>query len=252
MSASVRDLRLGLRTLRKSPALAAVCIIALSFGIGLTTMMFSIIYGAMLRGLPYENGERIVSLQRSNLEQGIEQSSIPVQDYHDIVRQQKSLAEKGAYTSGTMNVSGREKAERFQGSWVTASLLPLTGVRPQLGRAFVAGEDAPGGPRVAIISHAMWQNRFGGERSVLGTTIRMNGQPYEIIGVMPEGFLFPNNDDLWVPLQTDPLATARGAGSPSSSPSRCSPSCRRRSSASSTSASGCSPSPSPTSRTRPR
>jgi predicted permease len=212
MSAAARDLRLGLRTLRKSPALSAVCIIALSFGIGLTTMMFSIIYGAMLRGLPYENGDRIVALQRSNPEQGINQQSIPVQDYHDLVKQQKSLAQFGAYTSGTMNVSGREKAERFQGSWVTSNLLPMTGIRPQLGRAFLPGEDVPGGPKVTIISHGMWQNRFGGERSVLGTTIRMNGQPYEIIGVMPEDFLFPNNDDLWVPLQTDPLASERGAG----------------------------------------
>jgi predicted permease len=212
MSVAARDLRLGLRTLRKSPALSAVCIIALSFGIGLTTMMFSIIYGAMLRGLPYEHGDRIVALQRTNPRQGIDQQDIPVQDFHDLVKQQQGLVALGAYTSGTMNVSGREKAERFQGSWVTSSLLPMTGIRPQLGRTFLPGEDVPGGPKVTIISHDMWQNRFGGEQSVIGATIRMNGQPYEIVGVMPEGFEFPNSDDLWVPLQTDPLASERGAG----------------------------------------
>ena len=113
MSSILRDLQLGLRTLIKSPALAAVSIIALTLGIGLTTMMFSIVYGALMKGLPYEEGDRIVAIQRTNLELDIERQDLPVQDFADYRAQQSAFSELGGYTSGTMNVSGVERAERY-------------------------------------------------------------------------------------------------------------------------------------------
>lgn len=207
-----RDLQLGLRTLRKSPGLTVVATIALTFGIGLTTMMFSIIYGAMLKGLPFEDGDRIMAVARTNPERGINRSGLSIQDFTDIAAQQRNFAQFGAWTSGTMNVSGAEKAERFSGSWVTQPLFEMAGTQPHLGRAFLPGEDAPSGARVAVLGYDMWQTRFGGDRSVLGTTIRVNGVPFEIVGVMPDGFAWPNNDQLWLPLQTDPLLGVRGDG----------------------------------------
>lgn len=216
MSSSVRDIQLGLRTLRKSPGLAIVCTIALTFGIGLTTMMFSIIYGALLRGLPYKDGDRIVVVNRTNPKRDIRQQPIPIQDYFDLKAGQKSFSVFGAYTSGTMNVGGDaatgEKAERYQGSWVSANLFRLTGVQPILGRDFRDGEDTPSGAKVTVLSYSTWRDRYGSKPSIIGTTIRVNGVPYEVIGVMPEGFLFPNNDGMWLPLQTDPLASKRGEG----------------------------------------
>lgn len=212
MSSLLRDLQLGLRTLIKSPALTAVSIIALTLGIGLTTMMFSIVYGALMKGLPFEEGDRIVAIQRSNLELDIERQDLPVQDFVDYRAQQTAFSELGGYTSGTMNVSGVERAERYSGSWVTANLLGMTGVNPALGRGFLPGEDTPGGARVAVLSYAMWQERYGGQPSVLGTQIRVNGVPFEVVGVMPEGFRFPQDDALWLPWQVNPLEGVRGEG----------------------------------------
>ncbi len=210
MPATLRDLRLGLRTLRKSPWLTVVSITALTFGIGLTTMMFSIIYGAMLRGLPYENGDRIATVRLTNPSRDINRSGVPIADFADLAAQQTSFSHFGATTSGTMNVSGGDKAERYQGSWVSHQILGMTGIQPLLGRDFRPGEDTPSGAKVAVLSYGLWQNRYGGAQDALGKVIRVNSIPYEIVGVMPEGFRFPNDDGLWIPLQTDPLATARG------------------------------------------
>ncbi len=210
MSVLLRDLKLSARTLAKSPGLSAVAVIALTLGIGLTTMMYSIVYGALMKGLPYDDGDRIVALVRANPERDIQRQDLPIQDYADLQEQQKSFASFGAFTGGTMNVSGRDRAERFRGSWVSASLFGMTGVQPLMGRVFRNGEDAPGGPNVAVLGHAMWTRYLGGAANVLGTTLRVNGVPYEVIGVMPEGFLFPAGDDLWLPLQTDPLGGKRG------------------------------------------
>ncbi len=212
MSAPLRDLQLAVRSLRKTPALAIVSILALTLGIGLTTMMYSIVYGALMKGLPYEDGDRMVAVIRMNPEQDIERQAIPAHDFADFRVQQTSFTELGGYTSGTMNVSGRDRAERFSGSWVTANLLGMTGIQPIRGRAFRAGEDTPAGPKVALLGHALWQSYYGGDESVLGTSIRVNGVPYEIIGIMPENFRFPNDDQLWLPWQTDALATERGEG----------------------------------------
>jgi predicted permease len=212
MQATLRDVRYGIRTLRKNPALTTVAVTALTLGIGLTTTMFSIVYGALLKGLPYPDGDRIVVMYRTNPSRGIQQQSLSIQEYHDYAAQQRSFTQLGAWTSGTMNVSGSEKAERFDGSWITASTFDLVGMRPILGRGFRKGEDAPGGEKVAIMSHLMWQTRYSGDAAIIGKTIRVNGLPYTVIGVMPENFDFPQGDKIWLPLQIDPLATPRGEG----------------------------------------
>jgi len=209
MQATLRDVRYGIRTLRKNPALTTVAVTALTLGIGLTTTMFSIVYGALLKGLPYPDGDRIMVMYRANPSRGIQQQSLSIQEYYDYAAQQRSFTQMGAWTSGTMNVSGSEKAERFDGSWITASTFDLVGMRPILGRNFRKGEDAPGGEKVAIISHLMWQTRYSGDAGIIGKNIRVNGQPYTVIGVMPERFDFPQSDKIWLPLQIDPLATKR-------------------------------------------
>ena len=212
MQALLRDVRYGIRTLIKNPALFAVSTIALTLGIGLTTTMFSIVYGALMKGLPYPDGDRIVAVNRSNPVRGIRRQPIPIQDYYDFKAQQRSFTDLGATTSGTIYVSGDEKAERFDGSWITANTFSMLGVQPLLGRLFRAGEDTPGGEKVAIIGYTMWRDRYASDRNILGKRIRVNGEPYTIVGVMPDKFEFPNNDRIWVPLQTDPLAKPRGEG----------------------------------------
>src|SRR5262249_8174625 len=105
-----------------------------------------------------------------------------------------------------------EKAERFDGSWVSANMFDIIGVRPLLGRTFRTGEDTPSGEKVAILSYAMWRERYNSNANVIGKQIRVNGVPFSVVGVMPDGFAFPNNDKIWVPLQVDPLEGKRGEG----------------------------------------
>ena len=212
MQALLRDVRYGIRTLTKNPALFAISTLALTLGIGLTTTMFSIVYGALMKGLPYPNGDRVVTVQRSNTVRGIQRQNLPIQDYYDFKAQQRSFSDLAATTSGTMYVSGDEKAERFDGASITANTFSMLGVQPLLGRLFRAGEDTPGGEKVAIIAYMMWRDRYAADRNIVGKRIRVNGQPYTIVGVMPDKFEFPDNDKIWIPLQTDPLAKPRGEG----------------------------------------
>ncbi len=213
MQSLLRDVRYGLRSLLKAPGLTAVAVLALTLGIGLTTTMFSIVYGALLKGLPYPDADRIGIVYRSNPSRDIKQSSISMLDYADYKAQQRSFAELAGYTSGTIFVSGDEKAERFDGSWITANQISMLGVQPILGRNFNPGEDTPHGPPVAILSYTMWHDRYGSDAKIVGRVIRVNGVPTTVVGVMPEHFEFPNNDKIWLPLQTDPNAANR-ANSP--------------------------------------
>jgi predicted permease len=208
----LRDLRYGARTLRKSPGLMIVATLALGLGIGLTATMWSIIYGALIKGLPYPDAERIVVVNRTNPSKNQDRIGMTVHDFYDYAAQQKSLEVLGGSTCGTVNVSGTEKAERFDGCWMTAGAMQIPRVAPILGRLIRNGEDRVGGDRVAILGYSMWQGRYGGDKDIVGKAIRVNGQPYTIVGVMPEGFLYPNNSKIWLPYQVDPLATKRGEG----------------------------------------
>src|SRR5690349_20847483 len=205
MQGLLRDIRYGIRSLLKSPGLTIVATLALTLGIGLTTTMFSIVYGALMKGLPYPDGDRVMILQRSNPARDIRQSSLPIQDYYDFKKQQQTFIDLAGFTSGSIYVSGDEKAERFDGSWVTANTFDMLGVRPVVGRNFRAGEDTPQGEKVAILAYSTWKERYNGDANIVGKRIRVNGVPFSVVGVMPDGFAFPNNDKIWLPMQTDPL-----------------------------------------------
>jgi predicted permease len=207
-----RDIRFGGRSLRKHPGLTVVAILALTLGIGLTTTMFSIVYGALMRGLPYPDADRIVLVFEQNLARNFRRMDPSIHDFADLRAQQRSFSIIGAYYSGTVNVSGSERAERYTGTWATASVFDIPGVQPLLGRTIRAGEDMPGGAHVAVLSYAMWKNRFGGDQAVLGQTLRANGMTYTIVGVMPDHYAFPDDGALWLPLQLDPAALKRGEG----------------------------------------
>jgi predicted permease len=213
MNALLRDIRYGFRSLIQSPLLAIVATLALTIGIALTTTMFSILYGALMKGLPFEEGDRIVMVRTADTREGPDNSSdVSLQDYLDFKAQQKTLEDIAGSTSGTINISGTDKAERYSGTWITANGFDILRVRPVLGRGFLPGEDRPGAAKVAVLSYEMWQKRFGGSRDVLNTTIRANGIPYVIVGVMPEQFAFPQSSRIWLPFQGDPNVGQRGQG----------------------------------------
>jgi putative ABC transport system permease protein len=212
MRTLAHDLRFGFRLLRKDPWLTLVAVLALGMGIGLTAMMYSIIYGILLRGLPFEGGDRIYHIHRADPSQGITQMGVPLHDFLDWREQQRAFEELAAFYSSTVNIGDTGHPERFSGGLMTANSFRILGVQPLLGRAFRDGDDAPGAAPVIILGHAAWRNRYGADPGVVGRQVRVNGRTAEIIGVMPQGFRFPMAQEVWVPLDLDATRFERGEG----------------------------------------
>ena len=212
MDGWTKDLKYAWRGLRRNPSVSVIAVIALGLGIGLTTIMFSIVYGALYRGLPFDGAERIMHLERANPEAGITSMEVPIHDFRDWQARQRSFEHLGAFYSGTVNLRGTERPERYDGAFMSPEVFDVVGVQPMLGRAFTAEESRAGASPVVLLGYDVWQDRFGGSRDVLGTQVTVNGEPGEIIGVMPEGFKFPELQEVWVPLRLDEVALERGTG----------------------------------------
>jgi len=212
MTELFRDLRYAARTLVKNPGVSLMAVGALGLGIGLTATMFSIVYGTLYRGLPFEDAERIVHLERTNPEAAIESMEVTVHDYVDWREQQTAFTDLAAFYTGTVNVRGSERAIRFDGGFMTANAFRLLGVGPVVGRGFQPEDDRPGAARVMLVGHRVWEERFDGDPGVVGRSVTVNGETGTIVGVMPEDFLFPFAQEVWVNLRPDPLGTERGEG----------------------------------------
>jgi predicted permease len=212
MQTVLNDIRYAIRGLCKNPSVSVIAVVALSLGIGLTTVMFSIVYGALYRGLPFEGADGIMHLERANPTQGIQSMEVSIHDYRDWRERQRSFDHLGAFYQGTVNIRGTERPERYDGAFMTANSFEVIGVQPILGRGFREEEELPGAQQVALIGYRVWQERFGGSPDVLGQSVTINGEAGEIVGVMPEGFEFPILEEVWVPLRLDHRVLARGDG----------------------------------------
>ncbi len=212
MESFLNDFKYAWRGLRKSPGITIIAVIALSLGIGLTTVMFSITYGALHRGLPFEGADRILHLERANPSQDITSMELSIHDFRDWDQRQRSFETLAAFYQGTVNIRGTERPERYDGAFITHDLFEAVGVQPILGRMFTAEEERSGSQLVAVLGYKAWQESYGGSRDVIGTAVTINGEPGEIIGVMPEDFRFPLEEEVWVPLRMDDVALARGTG----------------------------------------
>jgi predicted permease len=212
MTGFVRDLRFGFRMMRKSLGHTAAAVLALGLGIGLTAAMFSILYGVIYRGLPFEQSERILHIENENPERDQHSLEVNYLDFLEMQRRQTSFEGLAAYSDGTVNLSGDGRPVRYDGGFLTAETLRQLRVKPLLGRGFLPGEDTFQAPPVVILGYGVWQTRYQGNRNVLGRTIRINGQPGTIVGVMPQGFEFPNNQEVWIPLRRDLAKENRGQG----------------------------------------
>ena len=206
-----QDLRFALRILRKSPAFTAVAILTLALGIGANTAIFSIVNAVLLRPLPFKDSARLVLLHEGMPKIGFPKMSFSPPDLAVFAREQRLFSELGFFLNERMDISGQGEPDRVTVTRVSATLFPMLGAEPMLGRAFAPEEDAPGHP-VAILSYALWQSRYGGNPKILGQQIDLDRQPYVVIGVMPRRFVFPlpgleNNGspaDLWVPRAVTP------------------------------------------------
>lgn len=197
-----RDLRHGLRMLVRTPLLSAVAILTVGLGVGATTFVFSVVWGTLFAGPPLPVADRLVLLVEARPAEGQDQVGLPWADYLDFVEAQTSFEHLEGQYGGTVNLAGDAgPPERFQGAFVTPGFLSMTGVTPALGRTFVNEEGLTDATPVVVVGWDAWQNRFAGDPDVVGSTVRMNGETAEIVGVMPDGFHFPFNQDLWVALR---------------------------------------------------
>ena len=213
MGTLTQDLRYAWRTVRKSPGFALVVIVSLALGIGANSLIYSVVDGIVLRPFPYPDADRLVGIAVTypaldGERRFIEAISPP--EYNDIRTGVKSLDKAFAFDLGNRNISGGDQPERVFAGFIWGDPMASIGVRPLLGRSFRPEETTSRGTPIAVISHRIWQSRFGGDSAIVGKPIRVNGEPTEVIGVMPPGFLLVGTD-LWIPMGVDPSAIPRQA-----------------------------------------
>ncbi len=200
------DLRLTLRLMRKSPGFTAVVVLTLALGIGANSALFSIVDAVLLRPLPYRDPGRLVMIRERSRQLGVEQQRVAPGNLRDW-QSRNHVFEGMAYWPGwdgsnEFNLAGAAGTERIKGSYASSSLFPLLGVHPVTGRTFTPDEDQYEGNRAAILSYALWQRSFGGDPNVVGRSITIDSfsrRDYQVVGVMPRGFNFPEGCELWLP-----------------------------------------------------
>ena len=203
-------LRQALRSLARQPALAAAAAFTFALGLGLAGAMFCLVRG-ILRELPFPDSGRLVHLELQAGAAG--RAGVPFHDLLDWRRRQTSFVGLAAYAAGGADLaSPGQPPERVRATFATADLLALLGVAPALGRPLLAGEDDPEAPRVALLGDGLWRRRFGGDPGIVGRTVRLDGQPTTVVGILPAGFRFPLQEELWLPLRLDPRRLRRGEG----------------------------------------
>ncbi|MGD2122896.1 MAG: ABC transporter permease [Gemmatimonadota bacterium] len=221
-SSLLRDVRFGLRTLRKRPLFTVLVVGTLGLGIGASTTVFSLVDGILLKDMAYEDPDELVLIwgtwpgwrEDPLLSEAWDKIGLTWEGYATLREENRTFSDVAGHRSGTLTLTGVGDPVRLESGEATSSLFPLLGIRPVLGRTFLPGEDGPGAPRLAVIGYDLWQTRFGSDPGVLGRAVSLDGEPFEIIGVLPEGVrvhstlynLFNSAIDVgdrevWVPVQ---------------------------------------------------
>ena len=198
------DLRHGMRALQKQRGLSAVVVVTLALASGANSAIFTVVNAVLLRPLPYENPGRVVSLSEVDPRGRDTGVSVPTfEDWRQRITTISGLSMVGVQTA---NLTGVPQPDRLRAGFVTSAFFDMLGVQPAIGRAFVSGEEGPAAPRTAILEHRTWENRFGSDPSILGRTLVLNNEPFEVIGVLPRSFEFPIDDvDVWMPHSSFPV-----------------------------------------------
>ena len=195
MTSLLQDIRYALRQLQKNPGFTVVAVLTLALGIGGNTAVFSLVNGILLLPLPYHQPEQLVSVTGTYPKGALV-----------AMREQMRTMDVAAYSEGhDINLTGIGEPVRLTGASVSAELLSILGTRPALGRTFFAGEDSAGQDNFVVLSHALWQQRFGSDPSIVGRSVELEGESRQVLGVMPADFHFPSaKTQLWIPLRNDP------------------------------------------------
>jgi len=200
----LQDVRVGARTLLKNPGFTAVAVAALALGIGVNSTVFTFVNAVVLRGLPFDDADRLMHVESTSLMEGRESLEVSYRDFVDYRESAESFEDLAAADQVTMNISDSVgPPERVVGAWVSANTFPMLGQEPLLGRQFRPEEDESGAEPVAMLGYGIWQNRYGGDPDIIGRTIRVNEVACTVVGVMPEGMMFPVGAEMWRPIAFD-------------------------------------------------
>jgi putative ABC transport system permease protein len=201
MNSLLKDIRYAMRALLRRPSFTAVAVITLALGIGANTAIFSVVHGVLLAPLPYPEADRLVALRQAN-PPAQPDTQIAPGNFLEWQRQNTTFASLAAYRTVSYNRTGDGTPERLLAGRVSFGLFKLLGVQPVLGRDFLAEEDQPGREKVVIVSEGLWARRFGTERNVAGKTLKLDGEEFAVVGVMPAAFRLPDQREreLWTPI----------------------------------------------------
>jgi predicted permease len=207
LETAMHDMRYSLRGFRRHPIFALTVIATLTLGVGVTTVVFTILDSVLLRALPYPNAQRVVRVWNTFAPRGM--MEIPASEPEFLeYRQSRSFAHFAGFSSGAVTLSGSRDPVRIAASWGTPDFFAVLGNQPILGRVFSADEYQPGHTQVAVLSYRLWEDRFGSDPAITGRSILLNDQSYIVVGVMPRDFKFPSADiDVWQPLPIAPGST---------------------------------------------
>ena len=195
-----QDLRYGLRSLFSKPGFMIAAVATLALGIGANTAIFSVVNGLLLKPLPYDDGERLVQVYNSYPKMGLDYAGTSIPDYLDRKEQAPALADLALYTGQSFNLAASGAPERLVGLRATPSLFTTLGAKAALGRTFGDAEAVIGNEKVVVLSHAAWKTNFAGDPDIVGRDVRLNGESFRVLGVMPQSFVFPNTrTQLYVP-----------------------------------------------------
>ncbi|HYP16975.1 MAG TPA: ABC transporter permease, partial [Opitutus sp.] len=196
----MHDLHLAFRFLSKDRSFSLLAVLVLALGIGAVATQFSVVNGMLLRPPAYPHAERLVSISMVDTQRNLSLGGASLPDFVAWRDTQQSFAEFAAYAARlSINVTHQDTPRRYNGVYVTHDFFRTLGVTPALGRDFTADDDREGAAKTIIVSHAVWQTDFGGAADVIGRSVRINGRPGTIVGVMPAGFSFPLNEQVWAP-----------------------------------------------------
>jgi putative ABC transport system permease protein len=207
METLIKDVRYGIRMLLRRPAFTVIAVIALALGTGANTAIFSVVNAVLLRPLPFNNPDQLVKLWETFLPDGW--GSVSAANLKDWREQNNVFSEIAAYQGANFNLQGSNHPERAPGAEVTANFFDALEIQPVIGRGFLPSEEQPGNHRVVVLSQQLWQRNFGADPQLVGKTISLNGENFNVIGIAPAGFQFPFRAvELWVPLALSPAQWA--------------------------------------------
>jgi putative ABC transport system permease protein len=193
-----QDVRFGVRMLLKKPVFTAIAVLALALGAGANTAIFSVVNGVLLRPLPYKDPDKLVRIGEWSKQ--VPGMSISYPNFKDWRERNRVFDGLAATQFDSYNLTGGDEPERLQGRNVSYNFFDVLGVLPAVGRSFRSDEDRAGAPRVTVLSHGLWQRRFGGDRKIVGKSVALNGESYTVVGVLPQDYRFGTQTDVFVPL----------------------------------------------------